>query len=152
VIVDGIEVQVIRKRVKHMRISVIHPDGRVRVSAPQRIDDEAIRLAVVQRLPWIRKHQERLRKAPRQPERRMLSGESHFVWGECHVLDVSHSGRPGVELKGGTLLLTALDGSDAETRHRILDLWYRAQMEAVLPGLLDKWQPVIVSNRSRSAA
>jgi predicted metal-dependent hydrolase len=141
--VDGIEIEVIRKRVKHMRISVHPPDGRVRVSAPHRIDDEAIRLAVAQRLPWIRKHQERLHNAPRQPERRMLSGESHFVWGERYLLDVSRTGRPSVLIDGRTLRLTAPDGSDAGTRHHILDRWYRAQMEAVLPGLLDKWQPVI---------
>jgi len=141
--ISGIGIELIRKRIKHIHISVYPPDGRVRVAAPQRIDDEAIRLAVVQRLPWIRKHQERLRNAPRQPERQMLSGESHFVWGERYRLDVSRTGRPSVELKGGILWLTAPEGTDVESRYRILDRWYGEQIEAVLSPLLEKWQPVI---------
>lgn len=73
--VSGVDAEVIYKSIKHIHISVYPPDGRVRVAAPHRIDDEAVRLAIIQRLPWIRNQQVRLRNAPRQSERQMVSGK-----------------------------------------------------------------------------
>lgn len=141
--VAGIDVDVIYKAIKHIHISVYPPDGRVRVAAPYRVGDEAVRLAVVQRLPWIRREQDRLRNAPRQAERRFVSGETHFVWGERYRLDVSRTGRHGVELQGKTLWLIAPKGSDPATRQRVLDRFYRRQLAGALPPLLEKWQAII---------
>jgi predicted metal-dependent hydrolase len=141
--VAGLDVDVIRKDIKHIHISVYPPNGRVRVAAPHRIGDEAVRLAIVQRLPWIRKQQDRLRNAPRQSERRMVSGETHYVWGERYRLDVSRTGRHGVEFQGKTLWLVAPTGSDVNARRRVLDRWYRRQLADALPPLLEKWQDVV---------
>ncbi len=55
--------------------------GRVRVAAPDRLDDDQVRLAVVQRLPWIKRQRKQLQAADRQSEREMVTGESHYVWG-----------------------------------------------------------------------
>src|SRR6478609_3384242 len=89
--VAGLGVDVVYKDIKNMHISVYPPVGRVRVAAPQRTTEDAIRLAVVQRLSWIRRQQEQLRNADRQTERKMVSGETHYVWGQRYLLDVSKS-------------------------------------------------------------
>lgn len=117
--------------------------GRVRVAAPERLSEDAIRLAVVERLPWIKKQRRRLLNAERQTERKMVSGETHYVWGERYRLDVSRVGRSNVSMKAKTLWLTAPAGSDAEARRSVLDQWYRRQLKAALPPLLDKWQSII---------
>lgn len=62
---------------ENLHLAVYPPHGRVRVSAPNRLDNEAVRLAVVSRLGWIRRHQDRLRKQARQSQREMINGESH---------------------------------------------------------------------------
>ncbi len=142
-VVDGLAVEVVRKHMRTIRISIQPPDGWVRVSAPQRAGDDAILSAVVQHLAWIRKQQERVRNAPRQLERNMVTGESHDVWGVRCLLDITRSGRPGVRVDGRTIWLTAPAGASAEARRRILDAWYRQQIELALPELLEKWQPVI---------
>jgi len=54
--VAGINVDVVYKSIKNMHISVHPPLGRVRVAAPDRLNEEAVRLAIIQRLPWIKKH------------------------------------------------------------------------------------------------
>lgn len=141
--IAGIDVDVIYKSIKHIHISVYPPDGRVRVAAPHRIDVEAIRLAIIQRLSWIRKHQDRFRNASRQSERQMVSGESHYAWGERYRLDVSRTGRHGVVLQGRTMWLIAPRGSDMDSRHRVLERWYRRQLADALPPLLEKWQAVV---------
>lgn len=141
--VAGLGVDVIYKDIKNMHISVYPPGGRVRVAAPHRLDEDAIRLAIVQRLPWIKKRREQLQSADRQTEREMISGETHFVWGNRYQLDVSHAGRIAVEPKGNTLSLSAPVGTDADKRRRILDNWYRRELKAAIPALLEKWQPIV---------
>lgn len=141
--VAGLGVDVIYKDIKNLHISVYPPVGRVRVAAPHRLDEDAIRLAIVQRLPWIKRQREQLQKADRQTERRMVSGETHYVWGERLRLDASRNGRPGVQVKGVTLWVVASADADAEARMTILDRWYRRQLKAALPPLLTKWQPIV---------
>ncbi len=142
--VAGLDIDVVFKDIKNLHISVYPPVGRVRVAAPERMEEENIRLAIVQRLSWIKRQRKQLQDADRQSERRMISGESHYVWGKRYRLDVSRtSGHHAVEINGKSLLVIAPEGSDAEARFRTLDRWYRRQLKAVLPQLLAKWAPVI---------
>ena len=141
--VAGLGIDVVYKDIKNLHISVYPPVGRVRVAAPHRLDEEAIRLAIIQRLPWIKKQRQQLQDADRQTERRMVSGETHYVWGERYRLDSSRVGRSGVKLVGRTLWLTAPASADGEAKKAVLDRWYRRQLKAALPGLLAKWEPII---------
>jgi predicted metal-dependent hydrolase len=141
--VGGIGVDVIYKDIKNLHISVHPPVGRVRVAAPSRLDDQAIRLAVIQRLPWIKRQRAQLQSAPRQTKRRMLSGESHYVWGQRYLLDSSRTGRHRVEITGKTLWVTAPEGSDDDARLRVLENWYRRELKREVPSLIAKWEPII---------
>ncbi len=147
--IAGLDIEVVYKDIKHIHISVYPPDGWVRVAAPHRIGEDAVRLAIVQRLPWIRKQRDRLRNAPRQPERQMVSGETHYVWGERYRLDVSRTGRHGVVLQGKTLWLVAPMKADTLARRRVLDRWYRRQLADALSPLLEKWQAVLGQHADR---
>lgn len=142
--VGDLGVDVVYKDIKNLHISVYPPVGRVRVAAPTRTDEEAIRLAIIQRLPWIKRQREQLQYAERQSQRQMLSGETHYVWGQRYRLDISHtSGNHSVTMKGSTLWVVTPEGSDAESRRATLDRWYRRELKAAMPVLLEKWQPVI---------
>ena len=57
IIVRGIPVELVRKDIKNLHLGVYPPNGRVRVAAPVRLDNEAVRLAIVSRLGWIRRKQ-----------------------------------------------------------------------------------------------
>ncbi|MGP5929139.1 M48 family metallopeptidase [Corynebacterium glyciniphilum] len=142
--VAGLEVDVDYKDIKNLHLSVYPPAGRVRVAAPQRTTEEAIRLAIVQRLPWIKRQREQFQNASRQTERNMVSGETHYVWGKRYLLDVSRSsGAFGVETKGSTLWVITPEGTDADGRFAALDRWYRRELKAAVPALLEKWQPIL---------
>lgn len=142
--VAGIDVDVVYKNIKNMHIAVYPPLGRVRVAAPERLDDDAIRLAIVQRLPWIKRQREQLRSAVRQSEREMITGESHYVWGKRYRLQVIPApGRIRFEISGSKLVMHAPEDSAAATRRDALDKWYRQALKSELPGLLAKWEPVI---------
>jgi predicted metal-dependent hydrolase len=114
------------------------------VAAPEHTDEDTIRLAVVQRLQWIRRQREQFQKVDRQTKRKMESGETHYVWGQRYRLDVSGtSSHHEVQTKGNTLWVIAPADADADARRATLDRWYRRQIKAALPAVLKKWQPIV---------
>jgi predicted metal-dependent hydrolase len=142
--VRGIDVDVVYKDIKNLHIAVYPPLGRVRVAAPERLDDEHVRLAVIQRLPWIRDRRKRLQDAARQSAREMVSGESHYVWGVRRRLKVvERPGRPEVALDGQWLRLGLPEGADVASRLRVLQDWQRAELAAAIPALIERWQPAV---------
>ena len=46
-LIGGIEVQVNRKAIKNLHLSILPPQGRVRLSVPHGTSDQAIRLAII---------------------------------------------------------------------------------------------------------
>lgn len=140
--VGGIEVDVVYKRIKNLHIGVYPPLGRVRVAAPARLDDDQVRLAVVNRLAWIKRQRKELLAAERQSIREMVSGESHYVWGTRHRLKlIERPGRPHIEIDHDKLLLYVPSGTSPDQRRSLLDQWYRDQLRQAIPGLIEKWEP-----------
>ncbi len=133
-------VEVIFKDIKNLHVSVYPPAGRVRVSAPLRLDDETVRSAVASRLGWIRRQQRRIAEQERQSQREMVDGESHFFQGKRYRLEVRESSPAGVRIvRSGFLELSAKPGADRASRERILREWYRQHLKSLLPELVTKW-------------
>lgn len=143
--VAGLHIEVVKKAILHLHIAVYPPDGRVRVAVPLWVKDEAIRLAVLDRLAWIRRHQEKLAVQPRQSEREMVNGETHWFQGRKYRLEIRESsGREALNLKGlATMELAVRPGSDAGHKREILDRWYRKQLKLELAPLVAKWEPLL---------
>lgn len=143
--VSGIPVEVVRKDIKNLHLAVYPPTGRVRVAAPLRLDDEAVRLAVISRLGWIRRRQAAFRRQDRQSEREMVTGESHYVQGRRYRLDVIEEERPpAVRLRNRrTLELRVRPETDREKREAVLHRWYRRGLREELQSLLAKWEPMV---------
>lgn len=148
--VSGIDVDVVYKDIKNLHIGVYPPTGRVRVAAPLQLDDDAVRLALVQRLPWIKRQREQLQRTERQSQREMVTGESHYVWGVRHRLKViERPGRAHFEVDGDRLLLYVPGGQDSERRREHLDRWYRELLRAEIPDLIARWEPRLDVSVSR---
>lgn len=139
--VRGIDIDVVHKDIKNLHIGVYPPLGRVRVAAPARLNEDAVRLAVIQRLPWIKRQRDKLRAAARQTEREMTPGESHYVWGIRRRLKVvERPGRAHFEVDGERLVLFVPADTSAEKRRDYLDKWYREQLRQEIPKLIVKWE------------
>src|SRR2546427_11489951 len=85
--IGSIEVLVVRKPIKNLHLSVLPPGGKVRVSSPLRLKDDAIRSLIATRIPWIRKQKDKFEAQERQTPREFVSGESHYVLGKAHRLE-----------------------------------------------------------------
>ncbi len=143
--VSDIPVEIVRKNIKNIHLAVYPPDGKVRISVPQNITDDNVRLAIVSKLSWIKKRQDEFLKQPRQPERFYVSGESHYYQGKRYILDVvERQGKHSFQLKSNArMLLQVNPGTTKENRALVANDWYRLQIKKDIIRLLEKWQPVI---------
>jgi len=143
--VSGIEVLVVRKNIKNLHLAVYPPNGRVRVAVPEHVSADHVRLTIISRLPWIRKQQTRFQKQPRQSERQMVSGESHYLWGKRYRLEaIPRYGRHEVIIKNNsTLQLFVKPGTTKENKQLALNEWYRNKLKERIPELLNTWQEKI---------
>jgi predicted metal-dependent hydrolase len=141
ILVGDVQVEVVRKAIKNLHLAVYPPDGRVRVATPLRVDDEAVRLFTIARLPWIRRQQNKFIGQERQSAREYVSGESHYFRGRRYRLRVNEGPGPA-QVKVATqqrLLLTVPVESTAQQREAVLLAWYRADLKARLPDLVNTW-------------
>ncbi len=145
IIVNDIEVQVVRKNIKNLHLSVHPPEGHVRVSVPMHITADNVRLAVISRLNWITKQQAMFEGRPRQSKREMVTGESHYLFGKRYRLEVvERRGRHEVDMKSNTkLLLYVNPGTTIHNRQTVINEWYRSELKKLIPVLIAKWKPVI---------
>lgn len=143
IVVSNISVEVIRKNIKNMHLSVLPPDGRVRVSAPVRLTDEAITMFVRTKLGWIKKQQEKFQQQPRQSERQYVSGESLYVWGRQYFLQVEYSYKGNsLVFSGDKAILTVRKESTAKQREAFVNEWYREQLKREVAKYLPKWEKI----------
>ena len=143
--VGDLVVDVVRKDIKNLHLAVYPPDGRVRVAVPLLVDDEAVRLAVISRLTWIRRQQTKFEKQERQSAREYVSGESHYYQGNRYLLNVIYrDGVPKVVVRNNTTIdLFVRPGSDTAQRERVMLAWYRRQLKQLVPPLIAKWEAIV---------
>ena len=139
-----IAVEVVKKDIKNLHLSVYPPAGRVRISAPLRMNLDTIRLCAISKLDWIRQQQKKLREQERETPREYLDRESHNVWGKRYLLKVVESGEMSrVELKHNKMHLCVRPGATDEKKQAIVEEWYRQQLKQAVPLLIAKWEPLI---------
>jgi predicted metal-dependent hydrolase len=143
--VSNITIDVVRKNIKNLHLAVYPPEGRVRVAAPLRVNDEAVRLFAISKLAWIKTQQAKFENQVRQPQREYLSGESHYFEGYRYLLNVIYQDSPPkVEIRNKKYIdLYVRTGSCIEQRKRVMKEWYRQKLKEKIPALLDKWQTII---------
>jgi len=140
----NITVDVVQKNIKNMHLSVYPPTGRVRISAPARMDLDVIRVFAISKLGWIKKQQVKFKNQEREAPREFLNRESHYFNGQRYLLKViKKDAAPRVELKHSKIELYVRPHTSREKMKSILDEWYRKELKAILPALIEKWEEKI---------
>lgn len=145
IVVNDIEIEVIKKNIKNVHLSVHPPAGRVRLAAPENMDAEAIRLFVISKLSWIKKQRKEFDTQERQSVREFLSGESHYFMGTRYLLNVIESSeKQRVELRNKKYMdLYVRPGHTIEKREWIVSQWYREELKRLIPEYIEKWEDTI---------
>ena len=143
--INDLSIDVVRKNIKNMHLSVYPPSGRVRIAAPLNIDDEAVRLFAISKLSWIKKNQRKFENQDRQSPRKFAERESHYFQGKRYLLRViEHNAPSKVQLKTKTYIdLFVRPETSIEQRQIILNEWYRKELKKQIPLIIKKWEKII---------
>lgn len=135
-------VEVVRKDIKNLHVAVYPPSGRVRVATPLRLDDDAVRVAVISRLGWIRRQQAGFAEQVRESQRDLATGESVYFRGRRFRLDIiEEPGSPSVRVVNNSRIqLRCRPGADRDQREATLNQWYRERLREQIPPLLRRWE------------
>jgi predicted metal-dependent hydrolase len=140
----GIAVDVVKKDIKNIHLSVYPPTGKVRISAPLRMNLDTIRVFAITKLNWIKTQQLKLREQERETPREYLDRESHYVWGKRYLLNViEKDAAPEVELKHNKMLLYVRPASSNAKKQAVLEAWYRERLKEAVSPLITKWQSLM---------
>ncbi|MET4083150.1 putative metal-dependent hydrolase [Pedobacter sp. UYP30] len=143
--VSNFSIDVIRKSIKNMHLSVYPPTGRVRIAAPLNVDDEAVKLFAISKLAWIKKNQRKFEMQDRQMPRIFEQRESHYFEGKRYLLRVTEQNAPPrVEIKTKTYIdLFIRSNATVEQRQNCINEWYRKRLKNQIPQLIEKWEKII---------
>lgn len=142
--IGALNIEVIRKNIKNLHLGVYPPNGRIRLAAPLRVDDEAIRLFAISKLGWIKTQQAKFQAQARENEQEFVSGESHYFEGRRYLLNVIYyNAPPKVHIRNKKYIdLYVRDGSNTQKRRQVLYNWYREHLKTQIPPLIKKWQGI----------
>lgn len=143
--INNIEIQVTKKNIKNIRLSVHPPDGKVKLSVPDKMDDTAIGNFVTSKISWIEKQKSKFLFHEEQIPNKFITGEEHLYLGERYVLTVFQtSGKQYVELvDNNNLNLYVKPNSSTEKRDKLMNDWYREQLKNLIPDYIKKWEPIM---------
>jgi len=142
--IEGIEIEIIRKRIKNLNLRVLPPDGSVRATAPLGMSEKKIIDFIRSKEDWIRKQQTRISERDYEEDLQFVSGEEHYLFGKKYPLLLKdNSSKEGVSFSSGTILLYCRPESVPEQRAEIIDRWYRENLLTNLPGLISKWEDIM---------
>ena len=140
---EDIEAEVVHKNIRNIHLRVFPPDGKVRISAPFRTENETIYKFACSKLNWISKQRKRIRKGTDESFQ-YINQETHFFRGHQYQLKVQEKNEPpDVQLINNEIVLQVPDGADLETRRSVLQDWYHRQLEMVIPPLITKWESIL---------
>lgn len=138
---QGIEIEVKKKQIKNLHLSVLPPNGSVRISAPLSISDENIRLFAASKITWIRSQQKKFTNQLRHSKREFVSGETIYIWGKQYYLQVEYSNKSNNFLiDGEKAILTVRKESTAKQRENYVNEVLRKYLKNEINRLLPVWE------------
>lgn len=145
IIINNIDIQVIKKNIKNIRLSVHPPDGRVRLAVPKNMNDIAIKDFAMSKITWIEKQKSKFYLQDKQEENKFTSGEEHLYLGNKYPLNIVEiSGKEYLKLENDKIFsLYIKPNSTIEKREKIMNEWYREQLKSLIPDYIEKWEPVM---------
>ncbi|QQO09483.1 M48 family metallopeptidase [Breznakiella homolactica] len=142
--VGGLQVAVEYKRIKHLRLTVYPPEGKIKISAPVYCTTRDIEQFITSKRDWIEKHRQKYQRHANIKNLSLESGEHHYVWGIPCVLEViEKKGNPRIEKEGQSIKLFVRPNTEKKKKAEIMDTWYRSLIQEAAPQFVAKWEPCI---------
>lgn len=140
--ISGIDVQINKKNIKNMHLSVKPPLGKVVVSAPLLMSQKSIENFVRLNSGWIKKQQEKFLNQPRMSARQYVSGETYYIFGKQYFLEFAPSAEKAFKIGGNKIILNMKENTTAKQRERFAREQFRKILVKHLERLIPKWEKI----------
>lgn len=138
--VAGIEATLVRKNVKTVRITILPPDGEVRISAPRFYPEASIRAFIEQKADWIKKHVEATQTRRSNAPKNYKTGERVWFFGLLYSLHIlENQKKTGVSLDADHITLSFKGPAPTEKRAAVLNDWLRERLKAEIAHYMPIW-------------
>ena len=139
--VDGLAVTVIRKSIKNMHLCVLPPDGRIQITAPNRMSRAVIERFVHEKRGWIARKQAAIAARPAVTSADFSDGQTVYLWGRTYTLHVQTAarGRHAV-CDGSEIILHVHPDVGPAQREAALNTFYRQALHAQISERLPVWE------------
>lgn len=143
--ISNIKIDVVRKDIKNIHLAVYPPTGRVRIAAPLKVNEDAIRLFAIAKLGWIKRNQRKFEGQERISPREYKQRESHYFQGRRYLLNIVETDKTQKVVLKNKKFIELLVKPDTPTakRHEILKEWYRVELKKQVPAIIDKWEKIL---------
>lgn len=137
----GHSIELQRKHVKNINLAVYPATGRIRVSVPERMDEEHVVKFLESKLGWIRRQLAKTKpKIPISYE----SGSTHQLEGKSYILNLMPDASSNrIRLHETHIDLYLQVGRSSEHVPKMMKEWCRARLKARVQPLMSKWQRVL---------
>lgn len=143
--IDDISIEIIRKPIKNMYLRIHATTGSVTVTAPLKLSLKTIQNHLQSKLTWIIAAREKaVARKPATPTLiKMESGEKHLFLGKEYTLSMQTNAPSQRIVIQDDMLFFYLKTKARNEPLLYLQAWYKQQMLALLPSLIQKWEPII---------
>lgn len=145
--IESYKIEVEKKNVKTMRMTVSPNTGRIRISAPHHFDDKTIHAFVVSKLDWLKKHLSTnpQSKVPHIPK--YEHGAIHYLAGKAYILNIHQSSDYDcyvIKLREDRYIdLYEFPETPAHIRPALFKEWHRIKLKARIAPMIKKWQEIL---------
>ncbi len=142
--IANITIEVIKKGIKNLHIAVYPPIGRVRIAAPEKTTDEAIRLFGISKLPWIKKSKQKYLLQERENKREYVEGESLMYKGKRYVLKlVNNTPQNKIIIKNKKYIEIRIKPFESQVEiGKQYENWLREELKEIVKVKISKWEKV----------
>ena len=143
--VAGVHIDVERKAIRHIYLTVYPPDGRVRLSAPLFMPQCDIEAFVARKWQWIERQREKILSRPQPMVHHYVSGESCYFFGQKLRMEVVElpNCTPSVVMEGDILRLTIRPDTGETRRAALIGGYQREVLHHYLTEHVAYWQHIM---------
>ena len=141
-VIDGIEIEIVKKNIKNMHLYVKQPDARVLITCPKRLKNKDVERFVKEHKDWIeRKRAEVLSRQQNAPERcEYKTGESFYLWGKEYKIISQNATRFSLYIIDNNAYINYPDNMPLEKLEAHIKEFYRAELKKKTDVLLPLWE------------
>jgi predicted metal-dependent hydrolase len=142
--IDGIPIEILKKKIKNMNLRIYPPDGLVKVSAPVSFSNQFIRNFLQEKSGWIRTHRELIRQRSFSKDEILQTGTTIEFKGRSYLLIVEeHNGPFKIKIQDELIHCYTQPNTSQLQLKMYIDRWYRREMNLLLPELVKHWEEII---------